>query len=117
MSIFKRDFNKSLLNRYKSTDNTIRIHKNNKPVHELAKCILCIYLLNNDYNFETEARFKTGGRADIFILNNGTCIEIVNTETDESIENKKCVYPGKIIKVNAEDVINTDFENLYKLIN
>jgi len=47
-------------------------------------------------HFITEAIFRTGGRADILVLENIEVIEIMNTETMESIAEKQKTYPTGI---------------------
>lgn len=64
---------------------------------------VCWLLNAKGYKFYTEAYFKNGGRADIFILNPQVAIEIMESESQESIEAKKTNYPCKVIALKTTD--------------
>lgn len=67
-----------------------------------------VWKLANEYEMEvySEVIFKSGGRADIFAFNGSLAviIEILHSEKEENIENKKTYYPDiPIIKVKTRD--------------
>ena len=73
---------------------------------------VCEWLVDNGFYFVNEAKFKTGGRADI-VTNFmpfseegkiGSVIEIVNTEKETSLLKKAKMYPKclRLIIVKAE---------------
>jgi len=76
--------------------NEIRVGNNESSLHRDRKIEICVDLLKQGKSFVTEAIFKDGGRADIFVLDDFRVIEVVNSESDESIENKKIKYPKGI---------------------
>ena len=73
--------------------NEIRTGANESYHHQLAKKSLCQYFLAVGKNFITEAIFEKGGRADIFLLDDLTVVELLCTESLENIEVKKKTYP------------------------
>jgi len=80
--------------------NIVRTSVGESLIHRNKKIEICKRLITEGKNFLTEATFKTGGRADILCLDNFTAIEVVNTETNESILLKQQTYPDGIkIKV------------------
>jgi len=71
--------------------------------HEIAKFNLCFFIQASGKEYLTEPKFKNGaGRPDIYILDNNTAIEIVDTESEESIEEKRKKYPCDIIIIKSE---------------
>lgn len=75
--------------------------------HWMTICSI-VWKLINEYNFEviTEAEFVSGGRADIFYVDNqgkGGVIEVLNTETEEKFNTKLEKYPFYITKIRVED--------------
>lgn len=80
--------------------NQIRESPSESPSHKLIKESVCEELRKQNKSYITEAIFKTGGRADILVLDDFIAIEIACTESEESIERKKELYPEGIkIKV------------------
>ena len=62
------------------------------------------YLLNKlGKTFYTEAVFKNKSKADIYILENRTAIEVLDSEEQKSIEDKKLRYPCPIVQVCIEE--------------
>ena len=62
------------------------------------------YMLNGlGKKFFTEAVFKTGGKADIFVLDNRTAIEVLDTEKNGNIISKQMRYPCPIVQVRVEE--------------
>ncbi len=123
--IIERRMNQATINKnrryldtsYKIHLNSCSYHVGTTDSHSDALWKIFKYLRKEGYTVVTEAIFKTGGRADIFILDNKRSIEIMKTEKESSIEMKKNYYPGEIISVNARDVLECDNTKLYKLIN
>lgn len=83
----------------------VKIYKNNTLIHELAKFLVCWEEMNNGNDVITEAIFKNGCRADVYLPEKELAIEIVNTETDASIEKKETIYPCEVIFLNADAVV------------
>lgn len=85
--------------------NEVRTSYGEGPEHREAKKTLCKYLQGKGLHFVTEAIFRTGGRADIFVLENIEVIEILSSEKMESIEEKKKLYPEgiKIIPIRLRE--------------
>jgi len=73
-------------------------------MHEILKASVCKLLKNKNYSFVTEARFTDMLRADVYDLTNNIVYEIVNTESEESIERKRELYPVReIICIYTKD--------------
>jgi hypothetical protein len=83
--------------------NEIRLGKNETKEHRNKKQEICMNLFYKNIPFMTETIFKTGGRADILILEEFKIIEVQHSESDESIENKKLTYP-KGLKIEVVKV-------------
>jgi len=78
--------------------NCIRLNPSNSYEHEMEKARICWGMLKNGVEFLTEAEFEGGlGRADIVNLDLGEAIEIVHTESGESIAAKRKKYPLPIM--------------------
>ena len=85
----------------------LKIHKQNTFRHELAKFLVMWEEIENGGEVVAEARFMRGGRADIYNITSDTAIEIVNTESEKSIERKENEYPcDKVIFLTADKVID-----------
>ena len=76
--------------------NEIRVSSGESPEHQDKKIEICKRLQAEGKHFLTEAIFITGGRADILVLDNFKVIEIVKTESNESIMRKQEKYPDGI---------------------
>lgn len=74
--------------------NTIRISTSNSLEHEMKKLEICYELREQEIDFMTEVKFVNGGRADVLDLVNGEIIEIVKTESNDSLAKKSGVYPS-----------------------
>ena len=77
--------------------NEIRVGNNESKDHRAIKTLICNKLLSEGKDFVTEAIFKSGGRADILILEEFKAIEILKTEKESNILNKKLKYPRGIV--------------------
>ena len=73
--------------------NLIRFGDNEGKKHADMKQQVCELLQSQGKSFITEAIFKTGGRADILVLDDFRVIEILDSENIENLENKKKMYP------------------------
>jgi len=85
--------------------NLVNISAANGPKHETKKTEICLELKKLGKHFYTEAEFhKTQARADIFILDDGIAIEIMDSETTESIYDKRKRYPCplEVVHVNEQ---------------
>jgi len=61
--------------------------------HYEMKKLLCGFLKKSGKDFVTEAKFVSGGRADILVLDDFRVIEIVYTESEASLLEKNGKYP------------------------
>ena len=73
--------------------NEIRYSNGESKEHINKKIELCENLKKSNKSFITEAIFVNGMRADILVLDDFRVVEIVKTETNESILRKKELYP------------------------
>lgn len=73
--------------------NSINIGANESYPHAFKKFEICWKLVQENKEFYTECKFVSGGRGDIFILDDSKVIEIVCSETEESLLNKAKKYP------------------------
>ncbi len=83
--------------------NTVRIGDNESRAHALKKCEICHMLKGLEKEYYTEAIFKGGGQADIFVLDDCVAIEILNSEKQKSIDSKSRKYPCRIIAVPVNE--------------
>jgi len=115
--IFKMTNYKQKMERYQNSK-LLSASFNNKPgvikisvantlEHELAKFFTCWELANQGKSFVTEAIFENKKRADIFVLDDGEAIEIVKSESKESIRKKRGEYPCGIIVLDALEVVRS----------
>lgn len=83
--------------------NCIRLNPANTLAHEMKKVELCWEFLKDGKEFVTEAEFESPfkKRADIVCLDDGVVIEIVHSESQESIDEKKKGYPLPIVVIKA----------------
>ena len=73
--------------------NSVNIGANESLPHARKKFEICWDLVQQGKEFYTECKFTSGGRADIFILDDSKVIEIVCSETEESLMDKAKKYP------------------------
>lgn len=82
-------------------------HSGETYEHVLKKLEVCYYLKKQGKSFITEGIFKDNGlRCDILNLDDGYIVEIINSESQESIDVKKEKYPLPIIVINSKDVFD-----------
>jgi len=106
---------------YKTDDNKIKISKSNTFIHEVIKSCVCKIIRDKGNTFVTEARFTSMDRADVFDLSEGVVYEIVNSESNESIDLKRERYPVReLIIIRTKDYENNKLceieRNLSKII-
>ena len=83
--------------------NCVRFGKNESIKHAMKKAEVCYRLNEAGYSFVTEAKFENGKRADIYVLEDDTAIEIVNTEKEKSIAKKKQAYPCNVVVMRIDE--------------
>ena len=64
---------------------------------------ICYWLNAHGKTFYTEAVFKNGSRADIFVLDDCVAIEVMDSEKEKSIDSKKEKYPCRIVGIRVEE--------------
>ena len=88
--------------------NHIRLDKRRKRGKELSQkhwakiCEICMWLLENDYDFITEATFLKRGRADIFVLDTGDAYEVLSSEKMKDFNKKNYPVPTYPIRINEK---------------
>jgi len=86
-----------------SKQNHIVARQGESLKHFLGKCQECWFLHAAGKVFYTEAEFKNkSGRADIYCLTDDEAVEIVLTETEESLARKQDAYPCSIRVVRVK---------------
>lgn len=76
--------------------NQVRHSEGESRPHITMKEAICEKLEKEGHEYITEAIFKTGGRADILVLDQFKAIEIACSESDESLREKSKYYPQGI---------------------
>ena len=82
--------------------NCIRLHKNTTRAHRDKIVEICNWMLDHNYKFITEAKFKDGGRADIVCLNEGVAYEVMDSEMKKKVRTKQYPIPTYYIGVDEE---------------
>ncbi|MFA5764207.1 MAG: hypothetical protein WC915_05365 [archaeon] len=100
---------------YRPTRNMVRFSHTETPEHYLQKCRVCYQLSKMNLEFVCEARFYEGTRADIYVLDKDTAIEILHTEKDENLEKKRKEYPCWVAGIRTNEEVT--FECVEKLVN
>jgi len=90
--------------------NCIRINVNNGIAHEMKKTEICYRLKEAGLEFVCEAEFygKKSGRADIFILDHEVALELVDSESEESIAKKMKKYPCRIVVMKVDQAFKEE---------
>ncbi len=76
--------------------NMFCINNNESEIHRYIKYRICTELVKKGYEFFTEVILKSGKRCDIIAFSKegeGTIIEVINSESEESINQKAIDYP------------------------
>ena len=92
----KRNACKNLVRPSNRKLNEVRFSSGESQKHINKKREICEQLKKEGKHYITEAMFTKGGRADILVLDTFTAIEVVHTESNESIEHKIATYPEGI---------------------
>lgn len=101
-----------LSNRFRVDINSIRLNTGNTLSHELAKTKLAYLMIKEKKEVITEAIFKGGGRADIYIPKELRVYEILHSEKEKEALLKREYYPKEldIIFLKAEEINGDDYE-------
>jgi len=84
--------------------NCVRFNTTNGVKHEMKKAEVCYYLKLAGIEYCTEAEFVgKESRADIMVLDDNCAIEIIDSESPESIELKRKKYPCQIMTLNVNE--------------
>ena len=100
---------------YRPIRGAIRFSHTETMEHYLQKCKVCYELAKMNIEFICEARFYGGTRADIYVLNKDTAIEILHTEEWENLEKKRREYPCWVVGIKTDSEITPEL--VEKLIN
>jgi len=100
---------------YRPVRNAIRFSHTETREHYLQKCKVCYELRKMDIDFICEARFYGGTRADIYVLDKDTAIEILHTEEWSNLEKKRREYPCWVAGIKTSTEVSPDV--VEKLIN
>lgn len=76
--------------------NEIRVSEGENKSHQDMKIDICKQLISQGKHFITEAIFESGDRADILVLDDFRVIEILNSEKEKSLEEKRKKYPQNL---------------------
>lgn len=84
--------------------NCLPIHKGNTLEHERTKFEVAYWLKNNGYDFYSEVTLKNGKRPDLLVVGvpDPFAVEIVHTESAESIEVKKAEYGVHVLALDTK---------------
>jgi hypothetical protein len=88
--------------------NVLRFGLNESLTHAKKKLEICHALMVADKEFFSEAKFKNGSRADVFVTDNTTAIEVTESEKPESIDSKRSKYPVPIVTVSTEQIFKIE---------
>ena len=100
---------------YRPIRGAIRFSHTETMEHYLQKCKVCYELAKMNIEFICEARFYGGTRADIYVLNKDTAIEILHTEEWENLEKKRREYPCWVVGIKTDTEVTPEI--IEKLIN
>lgn len=78
--------------------NSLPININESLEHLTKKLEIAYNLIKDGNQVLCEARFKVGGRADIYDLTNDIAYEVLKSEKEANIKNKETKYPIREIK-------------------
>jgi hypothetical protein len=112
---FKNACMQKLDRAYRPIRNVIRFSFTETMEHYLQKCLICYELSKMGLEFVCEARFYGGSRADIYVLDKDTAIEVLHTEKDENLDKKRKEYPCWVTGIRTTEKIT--FERVEKLVN
>lgn len=101
---------------FNSKEQVININTGNTFAHELSKFLLCWELAQDGKRFVTEAIFKNGKRADIFILDECEALEVLHSETNENFRYKVADYPCLVSAYKTKRVLRMWQEQLLEVM-
>lgn len=101
---------KRLLNRIKgefaiehtNKKNCLRWGSNESINHIMMKLVLCLQLKRQKHDFVSECVFKNGCRCDVFDLDSLMIWEVVESEKEKSLVEKRGKYPFRFFVVKAD---------------
>ena len=112
---FRNDCMQKLDRAYRPTRNMVRFSHTETIDHYLQKCKVCYELKKMNIEFVCEARFYGGMRADIYVIDKDTAIEVLHTEEWSNLENKRKEYPCWVVGIKTEEIVTPEI--VEKLIN
>jgi len=100
---------------FRTDKNSVRINTNNTLIHEISKLIIMYREIKKKKTVYSEAIFKNGSRADIFIPEDYRVIEVLHSETEKEALAKIKAYPEEldIILTKTEDLLRRTFYDKY----
>ena len=100
--------------RFGNKDGYVKVYPNNSLNHEESKLRIAYKLKKQGFYVLSEVEFNNGQRADLVAIKEGKgwIIEVVSSETKESIDNKLNTYPieFEIRIINCQDFSLDEFE-------
>lgn len=93
--------NLCLFRRSNRQTNCLRWGSGETDNHISTKLEVCKALKSKGHDFISEAIFLAGDRADVVDLVEGIVYEVVDSESEESIDNKKSRYPMPLFAIRA----------------
>ena len=108
LQLFKRrNYVKNLIRVMNRNKNALKWGSGESDAHIQMKLEICKYLKKQGKEYYTEAILvKSGLRCDIINADDQVIIEVYETETQESLDRKKKLYPLPIIFVKADQPFN-----------
>lgn len=99
-SIIQRERNETLrlldIKRKKHISPEVQLNAGNSWTHELRKVQHVFLHMKEGHSIVTEAYFENGSRCDVLCLDCRQIIEIVVSESEESLLRKKLKYPKEL---------------------
>lgn len=86
----------------KRRTNAVYYNSGSSYAHEIMKAVVCLSAQKQGFSYICEGELLNGRRPDVTIIDTVTplCIEIVQSESKESIISKGPDYPGDIMVVD-----------------
>ena len=81
---------------FRTDKNSVRINTNNTLIHEICKLILMYQEIKKKKTVYSEAIFKNGSRADVFIPEDFRVKEVLHSETEKEALSKVEKYPEEL---------------------
>jgi hypothetical protein len=113
-----RNRNKQKLsNAFSFKVNVVKNKANTSLEHSLTKARICYFLECLGVHYITEAIFKNGKRADVYVLDKDVALEVIDSEGLKSVGRKIVDYPCDVRVVSVSDFELIDLEFVEKFIN